>query len=90
MVLFGGEENEGKIKARVEKGDVIIVPAGIAHRLLEEGSEGFEMVGSYPTGYEWDMCYGKDEEKEKIQGIKGLEWFQKDPVYGDKGPVLDV
>jgi uncharacterized protein YjlB len=90
-VLFGGEANEGKVEVRVEKGDVIVVPAGVGHRLLEEGSGGFEMVGSYPVGAEgWDMCYGKEEEKGKIEGIKALAWFERDPVYGDEGPVLRV
>jgi hypothetical protein len=36
------------------------------------------------------MCYGKQGEEGKVEGIKGLEWFKRDPVYGDKGPVLEV
>jgi len=78
----------------VEKGDVMIVPAGVGHRLLEdlsEGGEGFEMVGAYPKeATQWDMCYGKKGEEKKVQGIRELGWFEKDPVYGDEGPVLDV
>lgn len=48
------------------------------------------MVGSYPTGCSWDMCYGRDEEKSKVDGINKLEWFERDPVYGDDGPSLHV
>lgn len=48
------------------------------------------MVGSYPVGKAWDMCYGKPGEEAKIQKIKSLDWFQKDPIYGPEGPVFDV
>ncbi|KAI0101165.1 hypothetical protein F4814DRAFT_453087 [Daldinia grandis] len=49
----------------------------------------FEMVGSYLKGYNWDMCYGKKGEEVKIRGIQNLPWFEKDPIYGSKGPVLE-
>lgn len=68
--------------------DVIIVPAGVGHRLLDDFNSDFEMVGSYPTGKNWDMCYGKVGEEEKVKGISILGWFAKDPLYGDEGPVL--
>lgn len=67
---------------------MIIVPAGVGHRLLDDFNSGFEMVGSYPKGKEWDMCYGKKEEESKVNGIVELSWFEKDPLYGDEGPVL--
>lgn len=91
-LCFGGEENEGRVELEAKKGDVIIVPAGVSHRLMENMiyGDGFEMVGSYPVGKEWDMCYGRPGEKEKIEEIKNVEWFKKDPVYGDEGPVFDV
>lgn len=89
-MCFGGEENGGRVEQEVEKGDVMVVPAGVGHRLLEDLSDGeFEMVGSYPKGKEWDMCYGKCGEGKKVEGIKKVEWFKKDPIYGDEGPVLD-
>lgn len=97
-LLFGGEGNPGAVEVSVKTGDVVVVPAGVAHRLVEEEEEevgkdggGFEMVGAYPVGAEeWDMCYGREGEEGKVEGIKGLAWFEKDPVYGDKGPVLEV
>ena len=67
-----------------------MVPAGVGHRLLEDLNGGFEMVGSYPKGKNWDMCYGKEEEEEKVKGISRLGWFTKDPIYEDSGPVLEV
>lgn len=86
-LLFGGEENPGSVEVTVEKGDVIVVPAGVAHRLIEDLG-GFQMVGSYPDGALWDMCYGKKGEETKIEGIKNLGWFKGDPIYGDNGPVM--
>ena len=88
-LCFGGEENHGRVEPLVEKGDVMIVPAGVAHRLLDDHG-GFEMVGCYPPGKPWDMCYGREEEEHKADGIKVLEWFSKDPIYGAQGPCLEV
>ncbi|KAG8357816.1 hypothetical protein FVEN_g4591 [Fusarium venenatum] len=89
-LCFGGEENNGRVEPVVEQGDVVIVPAGVGHRLLEDLDGGFEMVGSYPEGYDWDMCYGKNGEEKKVNVIKDLEWFRKDPVYGNEGPAIEV
>lgn len=89
-LCFGHEDNDGRVEKVVGKGDVMVVPAGVAHRLLEDLEGGFEMVGSYPGSGGWDMCYGKKGEEGKVQGIKGLRWFERDPVYGDEGPVLGV
>lgn len=46
------------------------------------------MVGSYPSGCSWDMCYGKTGEEEKIERIKMLDWFKRDPIYGDDISVI--
>ena len=85
---FGGESNPSKVVTEVQKGDVIIIPAGVAHRLLNDFNSDFQMVGSYPRGKHPDMCCGKKEEEEKVKGISGLEWFERDPLYGDDGPLL--
>ena len=74
----------------MSKGDVIVVPAGVGHRLLEDIEGNFEMVGSYPKGRQWDMCYGKEGEESKMEAIRSLEWFERDPIYGNEGPVLNV
>ena len=52
---------------------------------------GFEMVGAYPTGCNWDMNYGKSqEEKQKAEAnIKRVGVPTQDPVYGNKGPLLE-
>ena len=87
-LCFGGEDNPGRVVTEIKKGDVVIIPAGVAHRLLEDLDGGFLMVGSYPKGKSWDMCYGGEDERNKIDRIKDMGWFTKDPIYGDEGPVL--
>jgi uncharacterized protein YjlB len=58
---------------------------------MTDGTPGdFEMVGSYPAGKTWDMCYGKPGEEEKIKAIGSLGWFDQDPIYGASGPALEV
>lgn len=92
-LLFGGESNPDSLTTEVGVGDVMILPAGVAHRLLEDLVDGvFEMVGSYPKGCDnWDMCYGQESERDKVEAnITQLPWFERDPIFGQKGPVLDV
>lgn len=88
-LCFGGEDNPERVEPTVEAGDVMVLPAGMAHRLLEDFG-GFQMVGSYPKGCDWDMCYGREGEEGKTKSIRDVKWFERDPIYGDEGPVLDV
>ncbi|PSR79492.1 hypothetical protein PHLCEN_2v7017 [Hermanssonia centrifuga] len=86
-LLFGGEQNPKAAGIDVQAGDAMLVPAGVAHRLLE-GSEDFEMVGSYPAEAEkWDMRYGGEVGTESR--IAALRWFTEDPLYGMNGPVTN-
>lgn len=89
-LCFGHEDNPDRVTEVLKEGDVVVVPAGVAHRLLEEIKSPFEMVGSYPKGMNWDMCYGKEGEEGKIKNIEKLNWFAKDPVYGEQGPACSV
>ena len=87
QLLFGGGENPARVEVTVSKGDAILVPAGVGHKLLNQGTEDFEMVGSYPKGADkWDICYGK--RGEDVDGkIRNLGWFERDPLYGENGPA---
>lgn len=90
-LCFGGKDNPKKVEPVLEKGDVMVVPAGVAYRLLEDIEGGFNMVGwRYPKGKNWDMCYGNKGEEEEVKGIWALGWFERDPTYGDEGPALQV
>ena len=85
---FGGEGCPGAVVVELGAGDAVLIPGGVSHRLVEDLDGGFEMVGSYMEGSEhWDMCYGKAGEEEHIANIKNLEWFARDPIYGDGGPA---
>ncbi|KAF2027071.1 hypothetical protein EK21DRAFT_72775 [Setomelanomma holmii] len=87
-LLFGGESNPGKLEVQVGAGDAIVIPAGVGHRLVEDMDGDFQMVGSYPTGCSWDMCYGREGADGKAKAVKDVLWFTKDPLYGADGPVL--
>ena len=86
-LCLGHEDNPRAVEETVGQGDVVVIPAGVAHRLLEDVEGGFSMVGCYPGGCSWDMAYGEEGEEERIEGIRRLGWFERDPVYGDGGPV---
>ncbi|WVF71022.1 hypothetical protein IAT40_005818 [Kwoniella sp. CBS 6097] len=95
-LCFGGsKDNDHRVEINAEKGDAIIIPAGVGHALLQEieheNGERYQMVGSYPTeSANWDMCTGEkgDEKNGKWRNIKGVGWFERDPIYGDEGPIL--
>ena len=89
-MCFRGEDNPKRIEEEVGQGDVVLVPAGVGHRLLEDLTGGFEMVGAYPKGKQLDMCYGRGGEEDKVKSIEGLDWFDRDPIFGDEGPALHV
>jgi uncharacterized protein YjlB len=69
----------------VLRGDVIIIPAGVAHRCLK-CSEDFSVVGAYPEGRDYDMNYGKEGERPAVdENIAKVPLPDKDPVYGEEG-----
>ncbi|KAI5307035.1 hypothetical protein KEM56_005428 [Ascosphaera pollenicola] len=89
-LCFGGPGNPHKIQQLLKAGDVVVIPPGVAHNLVEDHGGSFEMVGCYPPGKSWDMCYGKKGEEEDVaSNIKAAGWLSGDPVWGDKGPVVD-
>ena len=83
-VLFGGASG---ITARVGPGDVIIIPAGVGHKLLE-ASTGFTVVGAYPAGTRADLCRGRENERPTcLEAIARVAIPGQDPVYGVDGPL---
>jgi uncharacterized protein YjlB len=84
-VQFGGPEG---FVAEVEKGDVVLIPAGVAHKNLGE-SGGFKCVGAYPAGQEYDMKYGKQGERPEVDAtIKQVPYPECDPVFGSAGGLI--
>jgi len=83
-VQLGGENG---ITLTVRRGDVVIIPAGVAHKNLGAGSN-FRVVGAYPLGQSPDMCYGKAGERPQADDhIAGVSLPRMDPVYGAGGPL---
>ena len=77
----GGEQ--GKILS-LEKGDVIIIPAGVAHKNVH--AEDLGVVGAYPEGRQWDTLTGEPGERPAAdESISLLPHPDKDPVYGEGG-----
>jgi len=84
-IQFGGP---GGVALLLEKGDVVIIPAGVAHKSIDV-YDNFLCIGAYPKGQEYDMNYGHDQEREKaINNIRKLPMPVLDPVYGESGPLL--
>ena len=85
-VQFGGERG---IKQKITAGDVVIIPAGVAHKNLGASSD-FGVVGAYPGGQEWDMNYGQKRERPAAdENIARVALPKLDPVYGAGGPLLE-
>jgi uncharacterized protein YjlB len=87
VVQLGGPENE---PLKIEKGDLVVLPAGTAHKLIDSG-DGFAVVGAYPDGQNWDMNYGKETETESAkQNISRVALPKNDPVFGAKGKMFEL
>ena len=83
--LFGGEDG---VKLKVFAGDVIIIPAGVAHKNIGQSPD-FKVVGAYPPGQSWDMNYGNpDERPQTDNNILRVPLPLTDPVYGKEGKLL--
>ena len=84
-VQFGGPSG---VTVLFEPGDVVILPAGIAHKSIDVYDD-FLCVGAYPEGYNFDMKYGKQEERaDAIAAIHAVPVPSSDPVFGLEGPLL--
>ena len=84
-VQLGGPKG---VTAELEKGDVVIIPAGVAHKNLRS-SDDFKCVGAYPDGQDYDTKYGKPGERPAAdQHIKNVLLPVFDPIYGKDGPLI--
>ncbi|MBC7417425.1 MAG: cupin domain-containing protein [Pedobacter sp.] len=85
-VQFGGEHG---VSIELDKGDVVVIPAGVAHKCLSANTD-FKVVGAYPKGAEYNLCLGNQEEmeiaKKEIENVPKLD---NDPVYGSKGHLFE-
>jgi uncharacterized protein YjlB len=86
-VQLGGEQGQ---TFEIEKGDIVLIPAGVAHKNLGSSMD-FRVVGAYPEGQSWDMNYGKEGERPVAdENIKNVPLPEMDPVFGESGPVTKL
>ena len=87
LLLLGGEEG---VTVFVQEGDVLIIPAGVAHINLGKENDVI-CVGGYPDGRDYDMNYGKPDERPKADhNIAALPLPHTDPVLGKKEGLLKI
>ncbi len=87
QVQLGGDHGE---IVDVQAGDGLILPAGVAHKNFGSSSD-FLVVGAYPEGQQWDMNYGKPEERPQAdRNIERVSLPEMDPVYGENGPLMEA
>jgi uncharacterized protein YjlB len=83
-LLLGGDRG---IQIKFEAGDVLIIPAGVAHKNLGNEDD-VKCIGAYPDGMTYDMNYGRYHERPQTdRNIKRVPIPTKDPVFGDLGDL---
>jgi len=86
-VQLGGPGGEA---ITAQAGDVIIIPAGVAHKNLDQSPD-FSVVGAYPRGQSCDMMYGKAGERPGADdAIRNVSLPTADPVFGKTGPLMKL
>ena len=85
-VQLGGEAG---IVLEARRGDVILIPAGVAHKNLGASSD-FRVVGAYPLGQHPDMNQGRTGERPRAdENIARVPLPEADPVCGSGGPLSE-
>ena len=81
QVQFGGE---GGVVVDLASGDAVLIPAGVGHKNLGD-RDGFGVVGAYPGGRDYDMCYGRPGERPGAdENIGNVPMPERDPVFGEQ------
>jgi uncharacterized protein YjlB len=83
----GGEHSSD---VKVYAGDVIVIPAGVAHQNIGASAD-FAVVGAYPGGREWDLLRGLPGERPRADhNIAALPIPDNDPIRGAEGPLRQI
>jgi uncharacterized protein YjlB len=85
-VQFGGKRGH---TLTLKAGDVAVLPAGTGHQCLG-ASEDFLVVGAYPPDGSYDECTSSEDHARAVQDIPRVRKPRKDPVYGGRGPLLQL
>lgn len=87
IILLGGENGKHVV---MRKGDVIIIPAGVAHKNLGKEEDAL-CVGGYPEGIEFDMNLGEAGERPAAdRNISAVNLPQTDPVLGHGEGLVEL
>ncbi len=71
-------------------GDVIVIPAGVAHRRLASSAD-FCAVGAYPAGQQPDLMRGQAGERPVVDAnISRVPLPPNDPIFGAQGPLVEM
>jgi uncharacterized protein YjlB len=81
---FGGE---GGVEAELGAGDVVVIPAGVAHRNLG-ASQDLLVVGAYPGGGDGDEDIHTKKDRAAAQA-EHVPVPGADPVFGRDGPLRE-
>jgi uncharacterized protein YjlB len=86
-VRFGGKDGE---EIDLTFGDVAVLPAGTGHQRIS-ASPDLLVVGAYPPTGHYNLCRGSRAEYARaVQSIPLVPHPEADPVYGKRGPLLDL
>lgn len=88
-VAMGGEN---ALTVTVRTGDVVVVPAGVAHKKIRSG-DGFACVGAYPVGQMPDQCRpgtGNVVPPAQAAAVEVVPLPGNDPVFGPDGPLFEI
>jgi len=87
LLLLGGENG---ITVLIQEGDVLVIPAGVAHINLGKEND-VSCIGAYPDGRDYDMNFGKQGERPRTDhNIASLPLPQTDPVFGANDGLLQI
>lgn len=87
QLQMGGEHGQ---KVEVKAGDVIIIPAGVAHKNLGSSSD-FGVVGAYPGGSDYDLKTGKKSEQPQAdKNIANVALPEADPLLGAGNGLVEI
>lgn len=81
LVRFGGE---GGRTLEVHAGDVVVIPAGVGHKLIEEGDR-LLVVGAYAGGRDWDIVRDPRQIEAARARVAAVPLPESDPVTGRAG-----
>ncbi len=85
-LMLGGEHGR---EFHVVPGDVLVIPAGVGHMLMED-VKGFQVVGGYPGGVEPDILLAGDPGLEVArERIAKVPLPGQDPLTGRDGPLFE-